>query len=214
MEASERFAENLRRLRRRAGISQEELGYRSSLHRTQIGLLEKGVRVPKIDTLIKLASCLGVRIDCALLDGIEWVPLEDSEGKLRVESREEEARRVSSRRFMPRTLWWQEPFAVFGDTSIDSSQMPAVSEGVRESGMVLIRVLETYPWEQDYRSLVSGLAQRVGGSEHEERFVEAVNDLTRVGLIHLCAGQLTPNAGAREFAHILSAANELRYSRR
>lgn len=67
-----RFGENLRRLRKEAGISQETLGFRCSLHRTEIGLLERGARVPRIDTLIKIAVVLGVRIDCALLDGITW----------------------------------------------------------------------------------------------------------------------------------------------
>lgn len=74
MEVAERFGENLRRLRKGAGISQEALGLRCSLHRTEIGLLERGARVPRIDTLIKIASGLGVRIDCALLGGITWTP--------------------------------------------------------------------------------------------------------------------------------------------
>ena len=73
-EVAERFGENLRRLRKGTGISQEDLGYRCSLHRTEIGLLERGARVPRIDTLIKIASALGVRIDCALLAGIIWEP--------------------------------------------------------------------------------------------------------------------------------------------
>lgn len=74
MEVARRFGENLRRLRKEAGISQEELGFRCSLHRTEIGLLERGARVPRIDTLIKIAIGLGVRIDFALLDGIGWTP--------------------------------------------------------------------------------------------------------------------------------------------
>lgn len=74
MEVARRFGENLRRHRKAADISQEELGLRCSLHRTEIGLLERGARVPRIDTLIKIASGLGIRIDCALLDGIAWTP--------------------------------------------------------------------------------------------------------------------------------------------
>lgn len=74
MEVARRFGENLRRHRKVADISQEELGVRCSLHRTEIGLLERGARVPRIDTLIKIASGLGIRIDCALLDGIIWTP--------------------------------------------------------------------------------------------------------------------------------------------
>lgn len=68
------FGENLRRTRRRVGLSQEELGWRSSLHRTEVGLLERGARTPRIDTLIKLACALvepGV-----LLAGIDWMPEE------------------------------------------------------------------------------------------------------------------------------------------
>ena len=68
------FAANLRKARHRAGLSQEEVGWLASLHRTEIGLLERGARVPRIDTLIKLAAALGIRIDCALLEGIEWTP--------------------------------------------------------------------------------------------------------------------------------------------
>lgn len=74
MAVARRFGTNLRRLRRQAELSQEEVGVRASLHRTEIGLLERGARVPRIDTLVKLAAALGVRIDCALLEGIEWVP--------------------------------------------------------------------------------------------------------------------------------------------
>jgi len=74
MEVARRFGENMRRRREEAGISQEKLGFRCSLHRTEIGLLERGARVPRIDTLIKIAAALGVRIDCALLDGIAWEP--------------------------------------------------------------------------------------------------------------------------------------------
>ncbi|HEU4906187.1 MAG TPA: helix-turn-helix transcriptional regulator [Solirubrobacterales bacterium] len=71
MNVGQRFGENLRRARRRVGISQEELGTRSSLHRTEIGLLERGERVPRIDTLIKVASALEIQPG-ELLVGIEW----------------------------------------------------------------------------------------------------------------------------------------------
>lgn len=67
------FGENLRACRRRAAISQEELGIRASLHRTEIGLLERGARVPGIDTLIKLAKALSVQ-PAELLVGMDWKP--------------------------------------------------------------------------------------------------------------------------------------------
>lgn len=73
MTVREKFAANLRRQRRRAGLSQEAVGFRAELHRTQIGLLERGARMPRIDTLIKVA----VALDCDPVDliaGIEWRP--------------------------------------------------------------------------------------------------------------------------------------------
>jgi transcriptional regulator with XRE-family HTH domain len=73
MDVAHRFGENLRRSRRRAGISQEELGMRSSLHRTEIGLLERGARVPRIDTLVKIACALAIPPG-ELLAGIDWTP--------------------------------------------------------------------------------------------------------------------------------------------
>lgn len=67
------FGKNLRRCRRRANLSQEALGVRASLHRTEVGLLERGVRVPRIDTLVKLSSGLGIEPD-QLLEGMTWTP--------------------------------------------------------------------------------------------------------------------------------------------
>jgi transcriptional regulator with XRE-family HTH domain len=102
MEVAERFGENLRQLRKGVDISQEELGLRCSLHRTEIGLLERGARVPRIDTLIKIASGLGVRIDCKLLDGISWTPGTTEAGgfeiKSRIERHEEAMKRAAALR--------------------------------------------------------------------------------------------------------------------
>jgi transcriptional regulator with XRE-family HTH domain len=94
VDVAKRFGENLRRLRRRADISQEELGLRSSLHRTEIGLLERGARVPRIDTLIKIATGLGVRIDCALLDGITWTSGTTQAGGFKIEEESEPVRLI------------------------------------------------------------------------------------------------------------------------
>jgi len=80
------FGTNLRRLRRRAGLSQEQLGRLAALHRSEIGLLENGRRVPRIDTVVKLAGSLEVTPN-DLLDGIEWLPLRDPpEGSFRTPS--------------------------------------------------------------------------------------------------------------------------------
>lgn len=74
-----RFGRNLAAARRRSGLSQEEAAVRASLHRTEIGLLERGQRTPRIDTAIKLAGAVGV--PCAeLFDGIEWDPGSVSRG--------------------------------------------------------------------------------------------------------------------------------------
>ena len=67
------FGRNLAAARKAAGLSQEEAGIRASLHRTEIGLLERGERVPRIDTAIKLAGAVEATVD-QLLDGIGWTP--------------------------------------------------------------------------------------------------------------------------------------------
>jgi len=68
-----RFGRNLARARKAAGLSQEEAGIRASLHRTEIGLLERGERIPRIDTAAKLAGAVGVPVG-DLLASIEWTP--------------------------------------------------------------------------------------------------------------------------------------------
>jgi transcriptional regulator with XRE-family HTH domain len=70
-EVARQFGRNLQRHRKRAGFSQEELSFAAGLHRTQIGMLERGVRIPRIDTLIKLMGALEVSA-AELLVGIEW----------------------------------------------------------------------------------------------------------------------------------------------
>jgi transcriptional regulator with XRE-family HTH domain len=82
---AERFGENLRRVRKREDLSQERLAGRASLHRTEIGRLEKGERVCRIDTLIRLAGAMAVP-PAELLDGIDWVPGSDPDGAFSVNS--------------------------------------------------------------------------------------------------------------------------------
>ena len=73
MEPRERFAVNLRRARREQGISQEELGFRCELHRTEISLLERGGREPRLGTIVKLAGALDTT-PAELCAGIGWLP--------------------------------------------------------------------------------------------------------------------------------------------
>jgi hypothetical protein len=54
------FGDNLRRVRRREDLSQEG-GEACLLRRTEIGLLEQGERVCRIDTLIRRAGAMAVR---------------------------------------------------------------------------------------------------------------------------------------------------------
>jgi transcriptional regulator with XRE-family HTH domain len=79
------FADNLRRVRRREGISQERLAKHASLHRTEIGLLEAGGRACRIDTLIRLAGALAIRPE-ELLEGIAWIPGPDTRGTFTISS--------------------------------------------------------------------------------------------------------------------------------
>ncbi|HET6999325.1 MAG TPA: helix-turn-helix transcriptional regulator [Solirubrobacterales bacterium] len=73
MSPKERFAANLRQARVKAGISQEELGYRCELHRTEISLLERAGREPRLGTIVKLAGALGTTPG-DLCDGVSWQP--------------------------------------------------------------------------------------------------------------------------------------------
>jgi transcriptional regulator with XRE-family HTH domain len=79
MEVAKQFAANLSRARKQAGLSQDALGFAAGLHRTEISLLERGRRMPRIDTLVKLAASLRVSPE-SLLDGIVWNPARIASG--------------------------------------------------------------------------------------------------------------------------------------
>jgi len=64
------FAANLRRHRDRAGLSQEALADACDLHRTEISLLERCKRSPRLETIVILARGLGLRSAGELLEGI------------------------------------------------------------------------------------------------------------------------------------------------
>jgi len=83
VDVAARFGENLVVYRRRAGLSQEELGFRASLHRTEIGQLERGDRLPRIDTLVKLAGALSIPPG-DLLKGIAWTAGGTRTGRFKV----------------------------------------------------------------------------------------------------------------------------------
>ena len=72
MSPQERFAANLRQARAAAGISQEELGNRCDLHRTEISLLERAGREPRLGTIVKLAGALDTTPG-DLCAGLSWL---------------------------------------------------------------------------------------------------------------------------------------------
>lgn len=73
MDIARRFGANLNAARRSSGLSQERLAAKAGLHRTAIGLLEHGDRVPRVDTVVKLARALGIEPG-ELLIGLASVP--------------------------------------------------------------------------------------------------------------------------------------------
>jgi transcriptional regulator with XRE-family HTH domain len=56
------FGDNMRRLRREQGISQEKLADLAGLHRTYVGSVERGERNISIDNMERLAIALGVTV--------------------------------------------------------------------------------------------------------------------------------------------------------
>jgi transcriptional regulator with XRE-family HTH domain len=56
----EKFGERMQKLRKSKGVSQEELAGQLSMHRTYIGMIERGERNPTIRTLYKIAKALKV----------------------------------------------------------------------------------------------------------------------------------------------------------
>jgi len=65
MNVTKLFGLNVRRLRRAAGISQEELARRAGLHRTYIGAVEWAERNITLISAEKIARALGVALkDC------------------------------------------------------------------------------------------------------------------------------------------------------
>jgi len=68
-----RFGENLAHCREAADVSQEELSFRASIHRTEVSLLERGERMPRVDTALRIAGSLGISLD-DLVAGMEWRP--------------------------------------------------------------------------------------------------------------------------------------------
>ena len=54
---------NLQRLRREAGLPQEELADRSRVHQTYLSGVERGVRNPTVTVLQRIAQALGLDVE-------------------------------------------------------------------------------------------------------------------------------------------------------
>lgn len=55
-----RFGQNLRKIRERAGVSQEKLGELAGLHRTYVSSVERGERNISLENIERLAKALAV----------------------------------------------------------------------------------------------------------------------------------------------------------
>lgn len=66
-----RFGQVVRRLRSERGFSQEAFAHRCGLHRTYVGIIERGEKAATIVTANKIAKALGMTLAClfAKLDG-------------------------------------------------------------------------------------------------------------------------------------------------
>jgi transcriptional regulator with XRE-family HTH domain len=67
------FGANLRRCRKAAGFTQEQLAHLAGLHPTYVSLLERGQRNPGFEITVKLIGALGIKAD-DLYRGVSWVP--------------------------------------------------------------------------------------------------------------------------------------------
>jgi transcriptional regulator with XRE-family HTH domain len=67
-----RFGENLTRARRLADMTQDSVALGAGLHRTEVSPLERGLRLPRLDTIVKLSGTLEVE-PAELLEGMKWV---------------------------------------------------------------------------------------------------------------------------------------------
>jgi DNA-binding XRE family transcriptional regulator len=56
----------LRQARQRSGLSQERLALLAEIHPTYVGMLERGVKSPTVDTLDRICAVLGLKISALL----------------------------------------------------------------------------------------------------------------------------------------------------
>lgn len=59
---SQEFGKVIQNLRKEKGLSQEELGFRSNLHRTYIGMIERGEKNITLENIDRLSKGLEISI--------------------------------------------------------------------------------------------------------------------------------------------------------
>ncbi|MFC4776372.1 helix-turn-helix domain-containing protein [Paenibacillus sp. GCM10023252] len=57
------IGENIRKLRKGSGFSQEQLALRADINASYMGQVERGEKSPTVDVLSKIASALGVPLE-------------------------------------------------------------------------------------------------------------------------------------------------------
>jgi transcriptional regulator with XRE-family HTH domain len=62
-EIAQAFAVVLKQLRAKTGLGQEELAFKSGLHRTYISQMERGLKSPSLTTIYKLSMVLGISME-------------------------------------------------------------------------------------------------------------------------------------------------------
>ena len=62
VDIKKKYGERLRQLRKTKGLSQEEMAFRSGLHRTYVSDLERGTRNVSLENIEKIAKVLGLEL--------------------------------------------------------------------------------------------------------------------------------------------------------
>ena len=72
-EAGAVFIANLKRIREKSDLSQENLSLKAKLARSHVGLIENGKMFPEMETVYQLAGALAVE-PAELIAGVYWQP--------------------------------------------------------------------------------------------------------------------------------------------
>ena len=73
------FCKRLKELRKKAGLTQQQLGSIIGVTKVSICCYENGTRTPTLDTLIDLANCLNVEL--AYLLGVDYFVVAEDDSK-------------------------------------------------------------------------------------------------------------------------------------